>query len=60
MPLCIVSFIQSMAPATPVKRTAGTSFTKAAMCFGLRHQAQQQCARVSLWVIKHTAAGCLA
>jgi hypothetical protein len=49
-----------MANATPVKRTdAGTSFTKAAMCFGLR-QPQQQCARVSIWVNKHTAAGCLA
>jgi hypothetical protein len=51
---------QPMAPATPVKRTdAGTSLTKAAMCFGLR-QPQQQCARVSIWVSKHTAAGCLA
>jgi hypothetical protein len=29
------------------------------MGFGLR-QSQQQCARVSIWVQKHTAAGCLA
>lgn len=49
-----------MANATPVKRTdAGASLTKAAMCFGLR-PSQQQCARVSIWVHKHTAPGCLA
>jgi hypothetical protein len=49
-----------MVNATPVKRIdAGTSLTKAAMCFGLR-QSQQQCAHVSIWVQKHTAAGCLA
>lgn len=49
-----------MAPATSVKRTnAGTSLTKAVMCFGLR-QSQQQCAHVSIWASKHTAAGCLA
>jgi hypothetical protein len=30
------------------------------MCFGLRRQVQQQCAHVSIWVNKHTAAGCLA
>lgn len=59
MHLCIL-LLRSMAPATPVKRTAGTSLTKAVMCFGLRLQSQQQCARVSIWVNKHTAAGCLA
>ena len=49
-----------MAPATPVKgMNAGTSLTKALMCFGLR-QSQQQCAQVSIWASKHTAAGCLA
>ncbi|AOS44820.1 hypothetical protein Verru16b_01889 [Lacunisphaera limnophila] len=49
-----------MANATPVKRTdAGTSLTKAVMCFGLR-QSQQQCARVSIWGRKHTVPGCLA
>lgn len=48
--------LESMAYATPVKRTdAGTSLTKAAMCFGLRQQ--QQCA--SIWVSKHAPAGCL-
>jgi hypothetical protein len=57
--LCII-LPQPMAPATPVKVTAGTSLTKAAMCFGLRLQSQQQCARVSIWVSKHTVAGCLA
>jgi hypothetical protein len=47
-----------MATATPVKRpAAGTSFTKAAMGFGLR-LSQQQC--VSIWVTKHAPAGCLA
>jgi hypothetical protein len=47
-----------MVNTTPVKRTdAGTSLTKAAMCFGLR-QSQQQC--VSIWVNKHPVAGCLA
>jgi hypothetical protein len=59
---CIRAFSspQPMANATPVKRTdAGTSLTKAAMCFGLR-QSQQQCAHVSIWVKRHTAAGCLA
>ncbi len=60
MLLCILFITQPMAPATPVKATAGASFTKAAMCFGLRRQAQQQCAHVSIWVNKHTAAGCLA
>ncbi len=60
MVLCIL-LLQSMAPATPVKRTAaGTSLTKAVMCVGQRRQALQQCARVSIWVKKHTAAGCLA
>ncbi|MDQ5980428.1 MAG: hypothetical protein QG602_3405 [Verrucomicrobiota bacterium] len=58
--LCTVPITQPMATATPVKATAGTSLTKAAMCFGLRRQAQQQCAHVSIWVYKHTAAGCLA
>ncbi len=29
------------------------------MGFGLR-QSQQQCARLSIWVNRHTAAGCLA
>ena len=38
------------------RTTAGTSLTKAVMCFGLR-QSQQQC--VSIWV-KHPVAGCLA
>jgi hypothetical protein len=48
-----------MANATPVKRTdAGTSLTKAAMCFGLRQSQQQQC--VAIWVQKHPVAGCLA
>jgi hypothetical protein len=47
-----------MVNTTPVKRTdAGTSLTKAVMCFGLR-QSQQQC--VSIWVNKHPVAGCLA
>jgi len=47
-----------MVNTSPVKRTdAGTSLTKAAMCFGLR-QSQQQC--VSIWVNKHPVAGCLA
>jgi len=50
-----------MATATPVKHTdAGTSFTKAVMGLGLRRQVQQQCARLSIWVNKQTAAGCLA
>lgn len=60
MHLCILIITQPMAPATPVKATAGTSLTKAAMGFGLRQPTQQQCAHVSLWVNKHTAAGCLA
>ena len=47
-----------MANATPVKRTAaGTSLTKAALGFGLRLSQQQS---VSIWVNRHTAAGCLA
>jgi hypothetical protein len=49
-----------MATATPVHRSpAGTSFTKAVMCFGLQQPLQQQC-RASIWVKKHTDAGCLA
>ena len=48
-----------MVNTTPVKRTdAGTSLTKAAMCFGLR-QSQQQC-RVAIWASKHSVAGPLA
>jgi len=49
-----------MASATPVKHTdAGTSLTKAVMCFGLR-QSQQQCVRLAIWSNKHAVAGCLA
>lgn len=48
-----------MANATPVKRSsAGASFTKTAMGFGLRQSQQQQC--VAIWVQKHPVAGCLA
>ena len=48
-----------MVNATPVKRTdAGTSLTKAVMCFGLRQS--QQCVRVSIWAAKHSVPGCLA
>ena len=49
-----------MVNATPVHRNAaGTSLTKASCRRGMQPMLQQ-CQCVSLWVQKHTVAGCLA